>query len=421
MSVTSINSVVQQQQEANESPEAWIISALLEQGEFNPDKHRLSVDMLGCWQHLWSFAVEYQAVSGKAPPLSLIARKWPEFEPISGLDVNWAAGKLREAHYNRETRKTLHEGISALREGEHDKLTEAVRKLHVPPSFMPAKGMRSSDPDNVRESASQVGFTWPYSTLQARTMGLASGELTYLAARYGQGKSNDLCWLAAWYAEMGLRVRYVSIEMPKRQVNRRINRCHARGREDLRKALMNPDAHVREAALGVLHKDIPGWVEVIDPSDMTLSTKTISAAAQDVDIVMVDHAGILKDSKGRRPVEDWRVYAEVSNTLKEIALSEGIAMLAAAQLNREGEARGMKMPSSNTLGGSDALGQDADNVIIVRLLGERSQIWKLDKVREATGLTFYTKYEPTFGEFSEISKDEAMARAAEDEANHADD
>lgn len=420
MSVSPLTTVGQQQQEAAESPEALMISALLETGHFRPEAHRVGPEMLSCWQQLWAFCVEYQAVEGHAPPLGLVEKKWPSYEHVSGVGVDWAAGKLREAAYYRSTRRTLAGVHNALREEDQDALASHLAQLRVPPAFMPATGTRTSDAALIRESAGKVGWTFPWSSLQAATDGLGRGELVYWAARFGQGKSQVLTWLAPYWAEQGVRVRIVSLEMPKRAVARRVNRNLARHDRDLRRALSHPDANVREAAVEQLYAGVPGWVEVIDPTDMSITTRTISAAAQGCDVLMVDHAGLLKDEKGTRAVDDWRIMQKISNTLKETALAEDIGLLAAAQINRDGETRGTRPPDPSKLSQSDGLGQDGDQIVTQKLLGRRSMALMAGKVREGLPLIWYSTYEPDDGSFAEISKDEALARMAQDEADRGD-
>src|SRR5579885_2727592 len=79
-----------------ETPEALLISALLTEGEFDLDRWRISLDDFACYQALARFCVSYQAHAGKAPSLTVVARKYPEFEPTPDVNPVWAASELRK-------------------------------------------------------------------------------------------------------------------------------------------------------------------------------------------------------------------------------------------------------------------------------------------------------------------------------------
>jgi len=82
-----------------------------------------------------------------------------------------------------------------------------------------------------------------------------------------------------------------------------------------------------------------------------------------VDVVIVDHMGLLKMSKGFPNRNDW--MGEVSSSLKAMAKEFNVCVIALSQLSREVERRSGKKPELSDLRDSGNLEQDADSVIFL--------------------------------------------------------
>lgn len=405
-----------QPEEPLDSPEVLVLNALLRSGKIEPHAYGLSSEMLSGYHQAWRFCEDYQEQVGEAPPIELFARSFPTIEILGGtLDPGWAADKLKQAHYEREVRRTLGEATRAMREGDLDAVREAVRSIAMPSPFTKPAGMLSTDPETVKGAAVKLGFRTPWTALSAITNGVGRGEVLQVGARYGQGKSWILPGFAVECALMGGHVKVASCEMPARQYMKRVHAWQAKGNLMLQRLLKDPEEKARLAAVEQLPA-LVGSIEVFDPSMIRMNLRAIETLAAEADMVLVDHIGLLMDSKGRRSTEDWRVAAEVSNSIKEIALRFDVAMVNAAQVNREGD-NPSAAPKSKNLGGTDALGQDADLILMLKRVGIRSMLHVLDKNRDGPVTRYYTKYEPGTADFAEITPDEARVRAMEDEAH----
>jgi len=100
--------------------------------------------------------------------------------------------------------------------------------------------------------------------------------------------------------------------------------------------------------------------------------------------------------------------AAISNILKETAVQRSIPILAAAQINREGDTMGNKPAKLKNLAQSDALGQDADSVITMKQLSKTVAVYSLEKNRSGEGgALWHTMYLPNEGRFDEIGFDRA--------------
>lgn len=396
-----------------QSPEALFISALLDTGEFVPARHRLDVGDLACLERLWHFCCDHQDKTGQAPALELVSRRFPEFEHTPNVRVEWAAEKLREASFARTMRSTISEAIALL--GDED-VEQAVARIST--LKMPAKAKRTAlglfDTSTYSEEALQAKMPVPYDSLGRYTGGIGPGELWYLIARQGHGKTWELCHYAARAALEGYRVTYLSLEMKARGINRRIHRYLAGRDKVLLAALGSPLEHERAAAVAQLQERLPGRVDTLDPGHAMMNTALVREVMEGSDLVVVDHVGLLHHGR-ERAITDWRVFATISNVIREHALSTGVPVLGAVQANREAETGTKAPPKLSQAGGTDALGQDADVAIAMRRLSEHVRVHQLVKNREGEEVRWWTQFDPARGLYGEITREKAETLGAIDE------
>lgn len=398
------------------SPEVLVINALLEQGEFTPGRYGVNADMLVGYQQAWSFCQQHQDAVGTAPSRELFFSSFPSIESIANVDPQWAADRLKEAHHERELRRRLGDATRAMREGDLDAVRAAAREIALPGPSTTRRGLSITDIETVAQQGVKIGFTTPWPSLNAVTHGYARGEFGLLGARLGQGKSWMLPGLCIGAAKMGANVAVVSCEMTMKRYAHRLHVWQADRDAKLLRLLRSPHEDERRSGLTQL-PPLVGSIDVFDPSVARSTMSTVESLAADYDVVAIDHVGLLMDSAGKRAIEDWRIMAAISNSLKEVALAFNVAIPAAVQINREGEAASSAPPKVSQLAQSDALGQDADWVITYRRLGERSMLHSLGKNREGRSARWYTKFEPEGGDFTEITSDEARVRMMIDNDN----
>lgn len=392
-----------------------MISALLASGVFLPSEYGLSIEDLSCYEKLWRFCTDYQARAGAAPGLELVRSRFPDFVFLPGIDLNWASDQLQDASFGRHVRRNVHGTLQALGDGDYDGVVEAIRALAEPRRTHALAGLNAFDHANFAGSLVKDGLPIPFKALTAVTQTIGFTELWTCGAYTGHGKSQVLAFFAAYIAEAGYRVAYLSAEMPAESVNRRIIRYHARGDRDMQLRLAHPDPHSRLEALDELHGRVQGKVDTFDPSMVRMHTGTVEDATHNADIVMIDHIGLLQLPDGSRGVDDWRQLAKISNILREINLSTKTAMFNAVQTNKESDRNGLAPPKLSDLAGSVAIGQDSDVVITHRKPAEGLMSYGCVKNRENIGARWYTRFDPSRGDFREISKEEALNLKLTDE------
>ena len=406
-------------EQSSTSPEALLISAMLELGEFIPAKYHVKDEDVEAWKKLWLFCIDYQLKASMAPPVSLIKARFADFELTPDVSADWAASKVLEAASSRALRTQSKEMLIALSQDDLDGAFNALEGLKRP------RGHRKPAADVfdhalIADTVSVSRIPVPYRTLTVATKGgIGPGELWYLAARLGQGKSWELMGYAAAAAMAGYHVGVASLEMPAHLVGRRaLLRMVRKTDSYLTEDLMCDEESKRKQAMDVIAGRCEGSIEIVDPSHGRINTTTaIAEMCHDkYDLVVIDHAGLLMTADNRRAIDDWRAMAVISNVLREITLETSTPILAAAQINREAE-RGNRdaPPKVSQLSQSDALGQDADVVITMKRLSERSMVHEAAKVRNGPSLRWYTKFDPAKNLFEEISKEDAQELAGTDE------
>lgn len=402
----------------NESPEALLISAYLEEGDFTPRKHHIEDDHFVAWSQLWSWCMEYQESAGHAPPISLVRKFHPDFIVEPGVSSAWAAEQVRNEAHLRDLRLRAHAFTAASRDGDLDAAFEALEGIQRPRSHR-KEPADIFDVSVTNERFDVTRIEVPWATLQRATGGgIMPSELWYIAGRLAHGKSMVMHKFAARAAACGANVGIASLEMPASAVTLRVLAHMANKDKALLAMLRSPEEKERKEATEIIADRIPGSVKVYDPSHGRINTVgSIEEMCHEFDLVQLDHVGLMQNKLGKRAIDDWRVQAEISNSLREINLATTTPMMGAAQVNRQGEhPNSLALPKPSELAQADALAQDATAVIAIKRLSKHVMKYGTIKLREAAGVIWYSNYQPARGDFDEISHERAMDMRAEDEA-----
>jgi replicative DNA helicase len=173
-----------------------------------------------------------------------------------------------------------------------------------------------------------------------------------------------------------------------------------------------------KAFLRHLKRNIPGKVHVVDASRGTVSVMGIASQIEKhrPDLVFIDYLTLLKKSG-----TDWQGVAQLSSDLKSLATSYLIPVVAAAQLNRaDGVGKG-EPPGPEALAQSDAIGQDADEVITMRQISPSVIQMRMAKNRNGPGnFRWWMEFRPGDGIIREITYQQAQdLRDKDDDAKDA--
>jgi replicative DNA helicase len=370
---------------------------------------------------LLTYGAEYRWVQGypgtyeTQPSVEALTTKFPEFPyGESYVDVGFLADEVKDAYVKRTMVTALAGAGDALRNGDTDEAFQffaavqhsgqhahyKLRNVLYDEAFLDSY----DDPEERIEM--------PWKTLQKCTRGPADGDFWVVAGRLGHGKTWSMLSMVTSALMTGEDVIMFSLEMPEAQMRTRI---HAMLAHQVGFDAKHSDLHGRSLdkilyrkLLGEIKDLVHGQLFVYDMSRGPVSTSHVAALSKGKDLAVVDHMGLLHSPNGKRAIDDWREMATISNIMKEIAQVNTIPLLAAAQINREGDSKkGWKPPKVANLAQSDAIGQDADVVITMRQRSKTVCSYSIEKNRHGETAYFHTRFLPNTGDLREITKTQA--------------
>jgi replicative DNA helicase len=412
--------------------ESRLISALINIGDASAAAlYGVVPEMFQTYQSEYRWLIAYPSNYDKQPSAEALKTKYPDF-PYSEafVDVGFICDEVKDKHTHRTMVTALQGAGEALRNGDTDEAYAFFSSIQHPSNFATYKLTNAlqdlSFLDTYDEKIDSIEMPWP--TLQKTTGGPSAGDFWVVAARLKQGKSWTLASMIVHALLAGRRTTLFSCEMPSKQVMTRIHvmLAYELGIRDVR----HTDLHGRHfdpiryrKLVGQINEHLNGAeLFVIDTSKGGISTATIAAHTKETEFAVIDHMGLLISPFGKRAVEDWRMMAAISNITKEIAQVNSVPIVAAAQINREGEVKGWKPPRTKNLAQSDALGQDADVIVTMKRRSKSVATYLIDANRSGeSGVIYSTMFLPNEGRFEEIKMERAKEIAMRDAQMEEDD
>jgi len=215
--------------------------------------------------------------------------------------------------------------------------------------------------DRRTEDAVDTGFVG----ITNKIGDLKKGELTLLAARPSMGKTALGMDIVARAAARGSIVAVFSLEMSQTALIQRM--LCSLGRVNLFRMMNGYLEPEDRRALNVALGRMIDWPIYID-DQRTLSVPQMTAAAKQLqitrglDLVMMDYLQLASPGDVSRNANENQIITLISNSLKHMAGTLNIPVLALSQLSRELEKRKSddRRPKLSDLRGSGTLEQDAD-------------------------------------------------------------
>jgi replicative DNA helicase len=339
----------------------------------------------------------------------------------NATEVSFHTDQTINRHNQRLVKQAMMASAQALQAGDPYTSLAVMRNVTLTTAALPAvDAVRSFLVADELDRETETGVLFPWITLHRLTGGMHPGDFVVYSARSTVGKSWSLVYTACEAAMAGMHVRYLSLEMPARQL---VERIHTVLGNQLGYRISHTGLHQKSVdkklykkLLADLQDKVPGRIDVVDSTSGRITPNNLGGGGVRPDLVIVDYLQLMGNSDGRRAVDDWRAMASISNQCKEQAIALGLPVLAAAQLNRDG-ARSRAMPTIAELAQSDSIGQDADVVIMQRRMGT-GPVMRYHIAKNRHGLSeadFFSRFEPDYGKFTEINRTLAEELADEDE------
>lgn len=283
------------------------------------------------------------------------------------------------------------------------------------------------------------GITWGLKSLD-EAIPLRPGRMMVLSAQPGGGKTSlGLQAAQATSTALGFRsVAYLSLEMaaselalalacrevqvPRKQAQERWNTLHPDDQRELRDLADRWETDgalwIRDASAGtVTASEVASWIRTQRQRHGTLQ------------LVVVDYLGLISASNPRQQLTEKT--SEITRTLKQVALAEGIAIILLAQLTREGRkaprtaASGPDDPApvprmEDLLGGS-AIESDADGIVLLHPIQREGETRRINAIiaknrRGPFPITFPMWFNGRYQYFFDAEK-EQQTQAAERKAH----
>ena len=201
--------------------------------------------------------------------------------------------------------------------------------------------------------------------INAETYGWQAGDLIVLAARPSIGKSSLAMNMAVAAATTGVRVAVFSLEMRRRQLERRLlSSLSGVSLSRIAGGYLGSEDYPRVSAALETILTLP--ISIDDRGGVTFwdvrSTCRRMRSEGGLGLVIIDYVQLMKGSLDRRGANRNEEITDISRRLKELADECSVPVLLLSQLNRGAAARQDKRPQLSDLRESGALEQDSDLV-----------------------------------------------------------
>lgn len=211
-------------------------------------------------------------------------------------------------------------------------------------------------------------------SLDHMTGGIHPGEVCVLAARPSMGKTSFALQAALHTIDMGSGVVFVSAEMDRAAIGRRIiasltsatmQALRAGGRDNVSnddiRDIMRLQGRIARSSLHVIDRD--RTLSGIRASVRKI-VRDAEASPRHIGLVVIDYIGLLTPGDRYRGSRTNEV-GEISRGIKALAMEANVPILLLSQLNRQVEHRDGNRPRMSDLRDTGDIEQDADQIVFI--------------------------------------------------------
>ena len=247
----------------------------------------------------------------------------------------------------------------------------ALRQGRVSEGLLPVSQVVNNTYAQIQEAAENTnaipGLSTGLADLDNRILGMNPGELIFIAARPGMGKTSIALNIALSVAKTSNKaVAVFSLEMAREQLVSRMLAYEGlvNGKKLLTGNLTAEDwRRIGEAASTISSTDM-----YVDDNPM-LTVADMNAACRRVEnlgLVVIDYLQLMTSAGGKQKYANesrTQVVSDISRMLKIMAKELNVPVVCLSQLSRASEGRSDKRPQLSDLRESGSIEQDADVVI----------------------------------------------------------
>jgi len=405
------------------SGESLLISALINVGNVEEAlTYGITPNYFRGYKDEYNWLLNYTKTYGEQPTRDIFRAQFSSFPISEHADVRSACDMVLKSYGKARLTEAMGEAVDLMGMGDLQAAYATLTKAEPRSTAPKAKRLLTDLTFFDTWEDDHQGVEVPYRVIQKNTGGIKPGNLWYLAARPGNGKTAHLCNIATRAVLDGARVKFYSLEMSEMEVRARFHAALATHfkvpgitMNSIRERTV--DMYEYKQFISELDERLDGHLDIHTPRDGIVTPGTVASVAEDYHLNIVDYIGLMRSEDGTPAIKDWRVAAEISNRMKEIGLAAHTGMLCAAQINREGDS-GTAPPKISQLSQSDALAQDGDVVITMRAAPHNVATYlSLEKNRHGqSSILTATTFDPNTGIYRTIDLTEVDALALEAEA-----
>lgn len=411
------------------SPEIYLISAILHtKNHVIPSIQGICADMFHAHADEYRWLEKYVKDHRKVPTTRTFLLKNPEF-PIQKKteDLEYWCEEVRKNHASITIKRGLQDIVESVRSDNPEEAIKKIKALGITAETRYRGYSLDSDiftdwkdiyeeverRKERRDKLGLAGIPTGFPTVDEHVGGVQPGWLVVVSARLGMGKTWSLIRMAVAASFSGLTVQYNALEQSRAEVAMRVHTFASSeyGREvfknmDLAQGKNFSSGEYKRFLYEMSRKNI-GKFHVADTSKGSIGVATMAAQIErnQPDALYLDYLTLAE-----RDTPDWQGVAQLSKGLKTLASNNQIPIIAAAQINRNGNIRDIAGPEY--LAESDAIGKDADLIIGMRKFCPDVLQMGITKNRHGLTTKWFVSFTPNTGEMEEITYDEALDRKA---------
>lgn len=405
---------------AKQTEELLVAACIRAESMLIPNRHGISRDHFKHWREQWEWMVDWNRKHGSPPSEELFTSHFPKFpkKHLKGEthEVDYLTDKLHKEFVNDRLGDVVKDAVMGLQEEDDPerllfRLSRELNDIEMMGSRNEIEAITGwaetftmqSERAKRREELGHSGVPTGIDTVDLVTDGFQPGSIWIIGARTNHGKTLSMVSMASFAASEGRSVQFVTLEQPRNEIHDRCLPFLARhaGFDVPSTGLSSHDLAAYKDACTVVEEHIEGQLLISDTERRKTNVASIVALIErnEPDIVFVDYLTLMARTR------DWMEIAELSSDLKSVAMAYGIPLVAATQLNR-GAASGSL--GTDTIGGSDAIGQDADGVLMMEYPIQGAPVIRMEMVKHRAGkggMVWFIETVPECGIFHEISRE----------------
>ena len=403
--------------------EELLVSACLRSGSILiPNRHGISKNHFKYWEEAWTWIVDWNRKHGAPPSEELFISNFSKFpkKQLKGelQEVDYLTDKLHKEWVTSRLGIAVKGAVEGLAtESDPEKLLYRLSRDLEDIEFSGSRNeieaisgwaetySIQSERAKRRNEHGHSGVPTGIDTIDVSTDGFQPGSMWVIGARTNHGKTLSMVSMASHAAAEGRVVQFVTLEQPRVEIH---NRClpflarHA-GFTIPEDGISSYDLITYKQACKAVEENIEGQLIIDDTERRKVSVSSLVALIErnEPDIIFIDYLTLMARSR------DWMEIAEISSDLKSIAMGYGIPLVAASQLNRSAADGSL---TTENIGGSDVIGQDADGVVMMQYEPHGSPVIRMAMPKHRNGkggMIWFIEARPEQGIFKEISRDEA--------------